>query len=343
MAKKGILLLNIGSPASYEVEDVKKYLKKFLMDKDVINVPFPVRWFLVNCLIVPKRAPYSAANYKKIWFEGRGSPLTVHTEHFAQGLQQNMGAEYLVRVGMRYAEPSIARALADFQNENIKDVLAVPLFPQHAEATTGSSLQEIQRQIQQGSLNFNVKSLPPFYGSAAFIENTVRVIQKSAPKLVDHYLFSYHGLPESHVRKVEGCLKSANCCLEPRACEKNCYRAQCVATTQKLARQMGLSESQWSLSFQSRLGRAEWIKPATDQSIEFLAKKGIKNLAVVCPSFVADCLETLEEIGIGAQELFKEHGGENFYLIPCLNDDKQWTTDFAKLIKDKPGMKSTHS
>ena len=333
MGKKGVLLLNIGSPASYQVEDVKKYLQTFLMDKDIINLPFPLRWLLVHGLIAPKRSQFSAGNYKKVWLEGEGSPLTVYTGRFAQKLQEVLGSNYVVAVGMRYSEPSIPKAMQFFKNQSVDEVIEVPLFPQFAEATTGSSVRETEKWARELKLKVPFKVLNPFFDEKAFIQNTVRLIQDALPEPVDHYLFSYHGLPESQVRKVPGCLVSETCCFEKNACAKNCYRAQCIIGTQKITEALNIPDSHWSLSFQSRLGRAEWIKPSTDDTITKLAQTGKKKIAVICPSFVADCIETLEEIGIGGEELFHQMGGEKFYLVPCLNDDQQWVEDFAQLVQ----------
>jgi len=334
MAKKGVLLLNIGSPVSYDVPDVKKYLKTFLMDPDIISIPFFVRWPLVHGIIVPRRGEYSAANYKKIWLEGEGSPLTVYTQRFAAQLQEDLGSDYVVKVGMRYSPPGIAQALQEFAAESIDSLTLAPLYPQYAEATTGSSLKEVERLMNRMGLKIPTTTLPPFYAHKAFVDPTVKVIKETLQdEQVDHYLFSFHGLPESQVRKVSGCLVSQDCCFEKSACAKKCYRAQCYASATAIAEAMGIPGSHWSVAFQSRLGRGEWLKPATDHTIELLAQSGKKKIAVVCPSFVADCIETLEEIGIGGSELFKEKGGDTYVLIPCLNDSPEWTHNFAQLIK----------
>lgn len=332
MSKKGLLLLNIGSPKSYDVSDVKKYLRTFLMDKDIINIPFLARWFLVNCIIVPRRSSYSAGNYKKIWMEG-GSPLLVYTVKFAEKLQKAVGDRYSVKIGMRYSDPSIETALREFANEGIEEVLLVPLYPQYAEATTGSSLKEVEHLLHKLKLPIKTQALSYFYAAPPFVDSSAKVIEESLRnKTVDHYLFSFHGLPESQVRKVHGCLRSEDCCFEKNACDKPCYRAQCFASASAIAQKLHIPASHWSVSFQSRLGRGEWLKPATDHSLQVLAESGRKKIAVICPSFVADCIETLEEIGMGGKELFIEHGGEEFDLIPCVNDEDHWITNFQKLI-----------
>lgn len=335
MAKKGVLLINIGSPSSYSVSDVKKYLKTFLMDKDVISIPYLFRWLLVHGVIVPKRAKHSAENYKKIWRKDEGSPLSVYTQKFAQQLQQVLGENYIVKIGMRYSKPNIENALRDFAESDVETLILAPLYPQYAEATTGSSLKEIDRLTARLGLEIPTETLPPFFSEEAFIQSYVDVIRnKISEKKPDHFLFSFHGLPESHIRKVQGCLTTEGCCFDTLACAKGCYRAQCFATATKIAETLEIPDSHWSVSFQSRLGRGKWLKPATDSTLELLAKKERKVIAVICPSFVTDCLETLEEIGIEGQSLFKQNGGEEFLLIPCLNDNSAWTQRFAKLIKE---------
>ncbi|WII72439.1 ferrochelatase [Bdellovibrio sp. 22V] len=340
MGKTGILLLNIGSPLSYEVSDVAKYLKTFLMDKDIISIPYLLRWPLVNAMIVPKRAPYSAANYKKIWIDNEGSPLTVYTRRFADKLQKQLGEQFLVKIGMRYSEPSIEKALREFATAAVDTILLAPLYPQFAQATTGSSVRETQKIAARLGLNTPLRTLAPFYHAPAFITPSVQIIRDALEgKEVDHYLFSFHGLPESQIRKVHGCLRSDDCCFVPNACEKGCYRAQCFATATRIAESLEIPASHWSVSFQSRLGRGEWLKPATDHTLEILAQTGKKKIAVVCPSFVADCIETLEEIGIGGKELFIEKGGDEYHLVPCLNDDERWVQGFADLLKEKAPSK----
>jgi ferrochelatase len=333
MAKTGLVLLNIGTPASYEVADVKKYLKKFLMDKDVINLPYPLRWILVNAIIVPRRAPYSAANYKKVWLS-EGSPLKVHTEDFAQKLQESLSSDYIVRIGMRYSDPSIENAMKDLQSLGVERILLAPLFPQEADATTGSCVKEARKSHKKLQMTVPLDVLPSFFALEEFIDPSVKSVEKSLEGHgVDHYLFSFHGLPESHVKKNAGCLENKNCCLEKNACHKPCYRAQCFATASKMAELLKLEKNQWSVSFQSRLGRAEWLKPSTDSKLEELAQTGKEKLAVLCPSFVADCIETLEEIGIGGKELFHSKGGKAFHLVSCLNDDDQWAQGFARWVQ----------
>lgn len=335
MAKTGVILFNIGTPRSYEVNDVKEYLLEFLMDKDVINLPFVLRWPLVHGLIVPRRASNSAENYKKVWMK-EGSPLWVYSKHFADKLQNELGEDYVVKMGMRYSEPTIEHALEDLIEEKVDSLLLVPMFPQYAEATTGSVLKEFERAKKHLGVSIPSKVVRDFYADDSFINPSVELLEETLEnKHIDHYLFSFHGLPESHIRKNEGCLRSEDCCFEKSACDKPCYRAQCFATATKIAESLNLPATHWSVSFQSRLGRAEWLKPATDHTLEVLAKTGRKNVAVICPSFVADCIETLEEIAIGGAETFHHAGGEKFLMIPCVNDDDRWVEQFSAFLKSQ--------
>ncbi|NUN05842.1 MAG: ferrochelatase [Bdellovibrio sp.] len=333
MGKIGVLLLNIGSPPSYEVPAVKKYLSTFLMDKDVINLPYPLRWTLVNLLIVPRRGRASAANYEKVWIKDQGSPLNVYSKEFAAKLQTHLGSNYVVKIGMRYADPIIPQALTELAEAQVSSLILAPMFPQYAEATTGSALKEVHRLIGRMGIDIPTTSLAPFFASAAFVQPSARLIrEKVGDEPIDHYLFSFHGLPESHIRKIPGCLQTDGCCFEKNACAKNCYRAQCFESATQIAESLQLQESHWSVSFQSRLGRAEWLKPSTEHSLEILARTGKKNIAIICPSFVADCIETLEEIAIGAKEEFLKNGGKNLEVVPCVNADADWVAGFADLI-----------
>lgn len=333
MDKKGLLLINIGSPRSYQVEDVKKYLRIFLMDKEVINLPFILRWPLVNLLIVPRRGPFSAQNYQKVWMDG-GSPLIVHSENFKNKLQLALGDSYVVRTGMSFSDPNIEESLLALVRDGVSEILAVPMFPQFAQVTTGAINEVVRKLVRKHRLQVPVRLLPEFYRDDAFIKNTARVTQEFLQdKKVDHFLFSYHGLPEAQIRKNSFCEINGACCSQESSCLKGCYRAQCFKTSQLLAARMGLPPHQWSLAFQSRLGRAKWIGPATDETIKSLPTRGFKKIAVICPSFVADCIETLEEIGIGGKEDFIHAGGEELHLIPCLNSDLVWAQDFARLTE----------
>ncbi len=335
MPKIGILLTNIGTPVSNEPEDVGHYLSEFLMDPYVVDIPKILRWILVKILIVPRRKHASSEAYKKIWLK-EGSPLLINSQSLAKILSSNLGNEYSVKVGMRYSQPSIEKALKEFIAEKISKLLVIPMYPQFADSSSTSSIEKVQAEISKQNLNVEMTSIEAFYHQKGFIASYAEVIRESlANKKVDHYLFSYHGLPERQIQRLHPnyCFRTQDCCLKITDQNQSCYRAQCVATTESLAKALGLKSGQYSFSFQSRLGRTKWIDPYTDVVLPELARKGVKKLAVVCPSFVADCLETLEEIGIRGREQFAREGGQELMLIPCLNSHPVWADALAEIVK----------
>lgn len=304
-ASKGVLLINIGTPDSPGTADVGRYLREFLMDEEILPIPALLRWFLVNVGIVPRRASASAKKYKSIWTPN-GSPLLVYSRNSQKNLQNILGSEYRVELGMRYGNPSIAEALATFKNQGIEELFILPVYPQYCRATTESSFKKVEEIVMKHNHSFRVMKAPPFWSrneyNQAIAEETRKHLQG---KNVDFYLMTYHGLPESQNQKMEA---------------GHTYREQCFKNSELIAAALGLTKERWGVSFQSRVGVETWIKPYTDEALKSLPGRGIKNLAVLCPSFVADCLETLEEIGFEGREIFKLSGGENFYLVPCLND-----------------------
>ena len=262
-----------------------------------------------------------------------GSPLLVYTDRFADRLQNKMGSQYLVRIGMRYSAPTIESALRDFYRAKVETIVIAPMYPQYAEATTGSSLREVNRLMGRLGIDIPTVIVPPFFDKKEFLSAQGQCIKDVfQKKTIEHVVFSFHGLPEAQFKKVPGCLSASDCCAQAGACDKPCYRAQSLATAEKLAKEAGLPEGSWSVGFQSRLGRAEWLKPSTDQVLEQIARKGIQKVAVACPSFVADCIETLEEIGMGGQQLFLREGGTEFSMISCVNDHPMWVDGFSELI-----------
>ncbi len=331
MDKVGILLTNIGTPVSSEPEDVGTYLSEFLMDPLVIDIPWIFRWILIQVLVVPKRKFASSEAYKKIWMK-EGSPLLVYSQRLHVKLVEEMGSQFSVKLGMRYSKPSIQEAMTEFRNEKVTKLLVIPMYPQFADSSTTSCLREVEKYSE----GIQLKLLDAFYDQSAFIDSYAQIVsEKLKNNAVDYYLFSYHGVPERQIKRLhpEHCFKSENCC--EKICDQNlnCYRAQCVKTTDLLAKALGLKASQFSISFQSRLGRTKWIEPYTDFVLPELAAKGVKKLAVICPSFVADCLETLEEIGIRGKSDFIKAGGEELQLIPCLNDDAGWVKELSQIIR----------
>lgn len=334
----GVLLAQLGTPASPAVPDVRRYLREFLSDPRVIDLPAPARWLLVNAIIAPFRAPKSAHAYRAIWTP-EGSPLLVNSRAFAAALQRALGGSFRVALGMRYGAPSLAHALAELCDARVARIVAFPLYPQVAESSTGTAIAAIREAAARRTGSPPVSFVAPFFADAGFV---AAVADEARPILAhercDHVLFSYHGLPERHVRAADPsrghCLASASCCdAPPPAVLGGCYRAQCFATTRAVARALALPSERVTTSFQSRLGRDPWIKPWTDEELPRLAARGVKRLVVLCPSFVADCLETLEEIGIRARDQWLALGGEALALVPCVNATPAWVKAAAELLR----------
>jgi ferrochelatase len=333
----GVLLINLGTPASPAVGDVRRYLREFLADARVLDVPAPLRWALVNLWIAPTRAPRSARQYATVW-TAAGSPLLVHSRALRDALADELGAGFRVALGMRYGQPSIREALGELLEQGASRVVALPLYPQYASASTGSALEALFAAAGQ---RWNVPALeviPEFFAAPGFVAALAAVarpvLERARP---DHLLMSYHGLPERQVRKSapesSACLRDPDCCNALRADNARCYRAQCFATSRALARALDLPADAWSVSFQSRLGRTPWIGPFTDEWLPQLAARGAKRLAVICPSFAADCLETVEEIGVRARAQWLACGGESLEPIPCPNAHPVWVRALAGLVR----------
>ena len=331
--KKGILLINIGTPDQPDTKSVRRYLKEFLSDPRVVDIPAIPRWLLVNLLILPFRARKSAAAYQEIWCK-QGSPLLVHTKNLCSSLVKELGPDYKVVFGMRYGQPTIEHAL-----ENLKDcssINIIPVFPQYSSAATGSAIEKALKVLQSNWNMPAIKVLNEFYAQPGFITSYVDLIRQSlAEKKVDMLLFSYHGLPERHIDKS----KCAAACDHLQACpamaadNEYCYRAQCYATSDLIAKELNLSPVLYRVAFQSRLGRTPWIKPYSDLLLPELIQSGVKSIAVVSPSFVSDCLETLEEINIRMRAQWQALGGEEFVFVPCLNDSETWVKNLAMMAK----------
>jgi ferrochelatase len=335
MTKKAVLLLNLGTPDQCEPADVKRYLRQFLNDPRVIDLPAFIRWPLVNLAIIPFRYKKTAAAYQKIW-EKAGSPLSIHTSAMQQALGEVLGEEYQVEYGMRYGSPSIDSALNKLNS--CGSITVIPLFPQYSSAATGSAIEELLKPFS-GQWNVpEIRIIRDFYNHPGFISAQAELIkQHIAGKNIDQVLFSYHGLPERHINKSECTVKCdrSNACPVVSSQNLYCYRAQCYATTSLLASELGLTQDQYFHSFQSRLGRTPWITPYTDLVLPELIQKGVKNIAIVCPSFVADCLETLEEINIRAREQWTALGGNQFTFIPCVNSSPLWVNALADMVLAK--------
>ncbi|WMW77752.1 ferrochelatase [Flavobacterium sp. 20NA77.7] len=334
--KKGVLLVNLGSPDSTATKDVKKYLGEFLMDERVIDIPYLVRALLVKGIILNTRPRKSAKAYRKIWWP-EGSPLIVLSKRLHKKVQEKI--ELPVALAMRYGNPSLEFGLQQLVNQGVTNVMIVPLYPQFAMATTETILVLAQQLVEEKFPTLQLESLPAFYNKKEYIQNLAASIQEYKNSFQpDYILFSYHGVPERHIKKSDvtksHCKIDGQCCITSSAAHEFCYRHQCYETTRQVAEALGLEEGTYSTSFQSRLGRDPWLQPYTDATIDELAQKGIKKLAVATPAFVSDCLETLEEIGMEAAHSFKENGGEDFLAIPCLNDREDWVATLSNWIKD---------
>ncbi len=333
MGKKGVLLMNIGTPDTDQPISVLKYLRQFLNDPRVIDLPSIVRWLLVHCYILPRRYRQSTRAYKAIWLSS-GSPLLVHSLAVKEALGKALGPEFHVEMGMRYGQPSIQKALE--QLKYCYSLTAIPLFPQYSSAATGSAIEEMNHCLLKW---WNIPELyiqRDFFNHPGYIASYAKNIQESiAHQKVDCLIFSYHGLPERHIQKSHctAICDKLHDCPEMQETNSFCYRAQSFATSHQIAKILGLTENQYRVSFQSRLGATPWIKPYTDQLLPKLIESGIKNIAVVCPSFVTDCLETLEEVNIRMREQWKSLHGNSFIFIPCLNSQPSWIQALANMIK----------
>ena len=335
--RRGVLLVNLGTPDSPEVGDVRRYLRQFLSDPRVIDIPAVPRWLLLNLVILPFRPHKSAAAYAQVWTEA-GSPLLVHGRALRDGVAAALGDEAVVELAMRYGQPSIPAALDRLIAADVAAIDVLPLFPQCSSAATGSALEAVSDALSQRADRPRVRTHGAFYEDPAFVAAFAGVARRHLSAFrPDHVLFSYHGLPERQVRAADRsgshCLASGDCCERIAAANRDCYRAQCFATTRALAAALDLAADAHSLSFQSRLGRTPWIRPYTDERLPELAAAGVKRLAVLCPAFVADCLETLEEIGIRGREQWLGLGGEELRLVPSLNADPAWVEAVAGWVR----------
>jgi ferrochelatase len=334
--KTGVLLINLGTPDSPSTSDVRKYLTEFLNDPRVIDISPIGRFFLVNFIIVPFRASRSAKLYQHIWTK-EGSPLLIHSKKVKQRLQEELGDEYAVELGMRYQNPSIASALEKLKKAGVQKIIVLPLYPQYASSSTGSSIEKTLKLIKKWEGQPQVKVISKFYDDPGFIQACVSAASAYDLSAYDHFLFSYHGLPERHIRKGDDMYPSGNACVFGACCDKitstneYCYRASCFETTRQLVKALDIPSGKFTTSFQSRLDD-KWIKPYSDKVLEELARNGAKKILVFSPAFVADCLETLHEVGTEYDELFKEYGGEKVQLVQSLNDSPAWIDALKKMV-----------
>ena len=339
--KTGVLLINLGTPQAPTCAAVARFLREFLLDPKVVDSPYWLRALLVYGLILPFRVSSTQAAYQAIW-TSQGSPLLHHSEDFTAQLQVQLGQAYHVELGMRYGTPSLATALAALQRQCCNTLIIFPLFPQYAASSTGSAVAQAMHLLASQWVTGDIHIKTQFFQDARYIQALATVIQKHLQdEQPDIWLFSYHGLPERHIDKVPGHSQVACDKIKPcpiiNADNQHCYRAQCFATSRLLAAALQLDSTQYRVAFQSRLGRLPWIKPYTDNLVAELAAQGHKKLAVVCPSFVTDCLETLEEVGLRLAQQWQAAGGTEFKLLPCLNSDPVWVQASADMILDMAG------
>jgi ferrochelatase len=334
-SKKGILLVNLGSPKSTDVKDVKKYLDEFLMDEKVIDYRWFFRSLLVQGIILNTRPPKSAAAYKTVWTD-EGSPLIVITQKIKEKLQKLVDVP--VEIGMRYAEPSIESGIRKLTEHGVTEIVLFPLYPQYAMSTTETVVDKAEEVRKKFFPGISINYVQPFYNREIYIDCLAESIREKLPENYDALQFSYHGVPERHIYKTDPtktCNLNDCCSRESNPSHQFCYRHQCFKTTETVIHKLNIPKEKTVISFQSRLGKDKWIEPYTDETLENLPHKGVKNLAIVCPAFVSDCLETLEEISVEGKEEFLHAGGENFHYIPCLNDEDRWIQVVKTLCEEK--------
>ncbi|HSP62499.1 MAG TPA: ferrochelatase, partial [Pyrinomonadaceae bacterium] len=337
----GVLLINLGTPDAPTPEAVGRYLRQFLMDGFVIDVPKPLRWFLVNVMIVPRRKGQSAKAYQKVQLL-EGSPLRVYTRELTEKVTARLavdGDRFVVEYAMRYGNPSIASSLERLRSHDVSRIIVMPMYPQYAESSYRTAVEETKKQAGKLGLADRLSFFPVFYDRPEFISAYAHRVHESVQGWpVEHFIFSFHSLPVRHLKRLDAtqshCLIKSDCCDAISAVNQNCYRAQCIFTARAMARELGLKDDGYSISFQSRLGRAEWLGPQTEDVLRKLAESGFKRVAVSCPSFVADCLETVEEIGIRARDNFIQAGGEELRLVPSLNSDPVWVETVVEWIRE---------
>lgn len=342
---QGLLLVNLGTPDSPDVPAVRRYLREFLLDPRVIDVNPISRWLIVNLLILPFRPKKSSEAYKEIW-TAEGSPLLIHAKNVADLVSKKL-PNTVVEIAMRYQNPSIASALSKFREKNINEITLFPLFPQYSTAAWASAVAKVYQEATKHWDVPAIRVIEPYYNHPAYLKAFASVarpyLEKNKPEKT---IFTFHGVPERQIYKSDNkrghCQINNDCCATISERNSNCYRAQCFATAHALANELQIAKENYDITFQSRLGRDPWLTPFTDQHLEKLVEKGFKNVAIISPSFVADCLETIEEIGIRAQHDFQAAGGERLTLIPSLNSAPEWIDAIVEISrrKNEPGIES---
>lgn len=333
-SRQAVLLVNLGSPDSPATSDVRRYLREFLMDERVIDLPYRKRWLLVNLVILPFRSHKTAAAYRKIWWP-EGAPLVVLTRKVCQALQRRLPIP--VAMAMRYQNPSIESSIRPLLDQGVDDLIVIPLYPQYAISSYETVVVKVQETVRAIAPKLRLAFVPPFYSDPSFLDAWVASAQRFIQRDFDHLLFSFHGLPERHLRKADPtgahCLRVENCCQTPSPAHNRCYRAQAFYMVDAFVKRANLPAYKYSIAFQSRLGRDPWLRPYTNHVIAGLATKGARKLLVSCPAFVSDCLESIEEIGVRGQEIFSRAGGSELELIPCLNAHPNWISALEHMVQ----------
>ena len=329
---KGLLMINLGSPDSTSVKDVKKYLDEFLMDERVIGKSYWFRWFLVKVIILNTRPKKSAKAYKKIWWK-EGSPLIVLSRRLFDKVLKLV--KFPVALAMRYGSISIINGLKELNEKGVKNVTVLPLYPHYAMSSYETVVEKVKDEVKTNFPHLKIKTVKPFYKEKNYIDLLCNKIKATIDKIdYDHILFSYHGIPISHLKISDPtnshCYKVKNCCSVHSKAHEFCYKHQVIETTEAVINKLKIDKNKYSNAFQSRLPNEAWLKPYTDDELVRLAKEGKKRLVIVTPAFVTDCLETLEEIAMEGKEEFLEAGGESYHYVPCLNDDDDWATLISK-------------
>ncbi len=332
--RTALLLINLGTPDAPTIKSVRRYLSQFLNDKQVITVPWLFRKLLVNLFIIPFRLKNSTRLYRQLWTP-EGSPLAIYIKLLKEKLQKKVDPSTTVYAAMRYQHPSLKSTLDDIHKEKFDRLLVLPLFPQFATSSTGSTINEVNRIVKKWTIRPDVRFITSFYNHPGFIDAFYTRIRSYKPETYDFIIFSFHGLPNSHIAKAHGEKTMDNCRCETDLAEHGqfCYRAACYHTARLLAEHLSLSTDQYGITFQSRLSK-NWLSPFTDQMLIELAGKGYKRVLIVAPAFVADCLETIVEIGIEYKQLFIAHGGEQLTLVESLNAEDYWVEGVQKIVSD---------
>ena len=330
---KGILLVNLGSPDSPSVPDVRRYLREFLMDARVLDMPWPLRFGIVNFAILPSRPKQSAHAYQSIWTP-KGSPLVVTSRNVQKKLQQRL--DLPIELAMRYQNPSIPDAVRHLAHKGVDDLLLLLLFPHYAMSSFETAVERVKQVAARLAPQMRITVQPPYFDHPDYVAAMVASAEPYLRKGFDHLLFSFHGLPERQIRKSDPtgchCLIAQNCCEVASPAHATCYRAQAFKTVAAFVQKAGIPKDKYSVSFQSRLLSDPWLKPYTDFELPRLAREGVKRMMIISPAFVSDCLETLEELGMRGRDLFLEAGGTEFTLIPCMNEHPLWLEALEKMI-----------